>query len=85
MIACITKKNQNETEEDNREQWNEEQKKVLEFIRQNGPAHVKDLQAATRFKSRAQFLKEVLNPLLESGVVFREGNSRSPASTIVLR
>lgn len=86
LFDCLYhEKDQNETEEDNREQWNEEQKKVLEFIRQNGPAHVKDLQAATRFKSRAQFLKEVLNPLLESGVVFREGNSRSPASTIVLR
>lgn len=86
LFDCLYhESDQAEAEEDNKEHWNEEQRKAIEFLKQNGPTHVKDLQAATRYKSRAQFLKEVLNPLLESEVAFRNGNNRSPASTIVLR
>lgn len=62
-----------------------DQEKVLVFLRTEGPQQVKELQKATRFKSRAQFLREVLNPLLESGVVYRDGSPKSPQARIHLR
>ena len=59
-------------------------KRVLELLQAEGPKHVKELQAVTDYKSRSQFLREILNPLIESGVVYREGNIKSPKSLIVL-
>lgn len=70
--------------DDGKKQWSMDQMAVLSMLRAKGPCLVKDLQAATKYRSRAQFLKEVLTPLLESGTVSRNGNSRSPVSRIVL-
>lgn len=58
--------------------------KVIELLKES-PMTVKDLQAETRFKSRSRFLTEVLNPLLEKGVAFREGNIKSPTAIIRLK
>ena len=49
-----------------------------------GPKTVKALQAETHYKSRAGFLKEVLNPLIENGIVYRDGNAKSPTAVIKL-
>lgn len=50
-----------------------------------GPRSVKELQAITPYKSRSRFLDEVLDPLLESDVVYRDGKPKSPTSLIRLR
>lgn len=70
--------------EDEKEELTD-QEKVLAFLRTEGPQQVKELQKVTRFKSRAQFLREVLNPLLESGAVYRDGSPKSPQARIHLR
>ena len=57
--------------------------KVLELLK-TGPKSTKDLQAATAYKSRSVFLKEVINPLIESNKIYRDGNSRSPKALIKL-
>lgn len=86
LFDCLYNDNESVAADDSHEgQWSEEQKKVLSMLRENGPCRVKDLQAVTRYKSRAQFLKEVLDPLINSGTVYRDGSSRSPASRITLR
>ncbi len=56
--------------------------KVVELLRLEGPKPVRELQDVTNYKSRSQFLTEVINPLLESGIVVREGNAKSPKSVI---
>lgn len=59
--------------------------KIVELLRSEGPKPVKELQKATNYKSRSQFLKEIINPLLEAGSVIREGNLKSPKSVIRLK
>ena len=58
--------------------------KVIELLKES-PKPVKYLQAVTRFKSRSRFLAEVLNPLMEKGVVYRKGSAKSPTSVIKLK
>ena len=61
-----------------------DKEKVIWLLKES-PMPVKDLQAATRFKSRSRFLTEILNPLIEKGVVYREGNPKSPTAVIKLK
>ena len=58
--------------------------RIVELLRSEGPKPVKELQEVTNYKSRSQFLTEVINPLLETGTVIREGNVKSPKSVIKL-
>lgn len=59
--------------------------KVLELLRTEGPKRVKELQAVTNYKSRSQFLTEVINPLIIDGTIYRDGNVKSPTALIKLR
>lgn len=61
-----------------------DKEKVLELLR-TGPCAVKELQAVTHYKSRSIFLKEVLNPLINDGVIYRDGNPRSTKSLIKMK
>lgn len=57
--------------------------KVLEFLR-SGPKRIKELQAITKYKSRSRFLEEIINPLLESRKIQRDGNAKSPTAVFQL-
>jgi len=57
--------------------------KVMELLK-IGPKTIKELQVAIGFKSRTQFLKNVINPLIESKKIYRDGNIKSPYSLIKL-
>ncbi len=59
--------------------------KVLELLRTEGPKHVKELQAATNYKSRSQFLTEIINPLIVDEIIYRDGNIKSPTAFIKLK
>ena len=59
--------------------------KILEKLKAEGPQPIKELQDITKYKSRSQFLREVVNPLLETGILVREGNVKSPKSLVRLR
>ena len=52
---------------------------------QDGPASVKDLQTLSQYKSRSIFLKEVLNPIIEADLIYRDGNFKSPTALIRLK
>lgn len=58
--------------------------RVIEKLKSEGPQPIKELQSITNYKSRSQFLQEIINPLLEDGVLIREGNTKSPKSLIRL-
>ena len=57
---------------------------VLEMLRTEGPQPVKALQAMTSYQSRSQFLVEVIDPLIEAGLIYRDGNIKSPKAIIKL-
>ena len=59
--------------------------RIVELIRSEGPKPIKELQEVTSYRSRSQFLTEVINPLLEAGIVIRDGNIKSPKSVIRLK
>ena len=59
--------------------------KVIEMLRTEGAKHVKELQAVTNYKSRSQFLTEIINPLIENGLIYRDGNVKSPKALIKLK
>ena len=61
-----------------------DKEKVLELLR-TGPCAVRELQAVTHYKSRSIFLKEVLNPLINDGVIYRDGNPKSTKSLIKMK
>lgn len=58
---------------------------ILETLKTDGPKSVKELQLLTKYNSRSQFLKEVINPLMESDVIYRDGNAKSPTALIRLK
>ena len=59
--------------------------RIVELLRAEGPKPVKELQEVTSYKSRSQFLKDIINPLLDAEIVIREGNVKSPKSVIKLK
>ena len=44
---------------------------IVEILKKEGPKLVKDLQARTKYKSRSQFLAEVIKPLIEANIIQR--------------
>lgn len=62
-----------------------DEEKVIAILKMEGPKPVKDLQDVFQYKSRSQFLKEVINPLMDSGKIYRDGNIKSPTALIKLR
>ena len=62
-----------------------EDQKVLELLRTEGPKRVKELQEVANYKSRSQFLTEIINPLIMEGIIYRDGNVKSPTALIKLK
>lgn len=56
--------------------------KIIAKLKMEGPKSVKELQEALHYRSRSQFLKDVLNPMMESGDIYRDGKPKSPTSLI---
>lgn len=59
--------------------------KIIELLKAEGAKPVKELQAVTNYKSRSQFLAEVINPLIEADVIYRDGNVKSPTALIKIK
>ena len=60
-------------------------KKVVAILKMEGPKSVKELQEILQYRSRSQFLKDVINPLIKSGDIYRDGKPKSPTSLIKIR
>ncbi len=58
---------------------------IVEILRKEGPKLVKDLQGRTKYKSRSQFLSEVLKPLMDEDIIYRDGNPKSPTALIKIK
>jgi len=61
------------------------EEKVIAILKMEGPKPVKELQEAFEYKSRSQFLNEIINPLIDAGKIYRDGNIKSPRALIKLR
>lgn len=56
--------------------------RIIAILSTEGPKSVKELQEALNYNNRGHFLKNVLNPMLEEGVVYRDGKPKSPYAQI---
>lgn len=59
--------------------------KVIAILKLEGPKPVKELQETLKYRSRSQFLKDVINPLMEAGTIYRDGRAKSPTSLIKIK
>lgn len=59
--------------------------KVMAILKMEGSKPVKELQMSLKYRSRSQFLNEVINPLIESGDIYRDGKPKSPTSLIKIK
>ena len=59
--------------------------KVMQILKAYGPKSVKELQSYTKYNSRSQFLAEVINPLIDAGVIFRDGKPKSPTALMKIK
>ena len=59
--------------------------KLVAILKMEGPTSVKELQEAMNYHSRSKFLKDVVNPLIESGEIYRDGKPKSPTSLIRIK
>lgn len=62
-----------------------DEEKVVAILKMEGPKPVKELQEFLGYRSRSQFLREVLNPLMESERIYRDGKPKSPTALIKLK
>ena len=59
--------------------------KVWKLLKENGPMKVKDLQCAYGYSNRSRFLKDVINPMIERGDIYRDGSTKSPTAVIKIK
>ena len=59
--------------------------KVLAILKMEGPKPIKELQMSLNYRSRSQFLNEVINPLMKSGEIYRDGKPKSPTALIKIK
>ncbi len=84
LNLCLQDKLYNDSEQALEMAKMSDSERIIELLKVEGSKPVKELQEVTNYKSRSQFLVEVINPLLEAGIVIREGNIKSPKSVIKL-
>lgn len=61
-----------------------DKEKVLEVLKSEGPMPIKELQEIMGYNSRTSFLKNVINPLMNEGKIYRDGNPKSKTTVIKL-
>lgn len=59
--------------------------KVMAILKMEGPKPIKELQMSLNYRSRSQFLNEVINPLMKSGYIYRDGKPKSPTALIKIK
>lgn len=58
---------------------------IVLALLENSPKTISELQGFTSYRSRPTFLKNVINPLIEAGKIYRDGNPKSPKSVFKLK
>ena len=58
---------------------------IIKLLKTEGPKPIKELQAVVGYKSRSRFLKEVIDPLIDKNIIYRDGNIKSPTALIKLK
>ena len=59
--------------------------RVIAMLEEEGPKPIRELQAITNYKSRSQFLAEIINPLIKEERIYRDGSDKSPKALIKLK
>ena len=60
-------------------------KEKAEIFLRDGGKTTKELQTLFGYNSRSSFIRDIINPLLNEGVIYRDGNPKSRNTLIKLR
>lgn len=61
-----------------------DKEKVIRLLKRNGPMPVRELQALLNYRNRGVFLDKIINPLINEGIIYRDGSPKSPRTLITL-
>lgn len=62
-----------------------DKERLIALLKMEGPQSVKDLQEKINYTNRSLFLRNVINPLIETNIIYRDGNIKSPNSLIKIK
>ena len=62
-----------------------DKERLIALLKMEGPQSVKDLQEKLNYNNRSLFLRNVINPLIEANIIYRDGNIKSPNSLIKIK
>lgn len=62
-----------------------DKEKLLALLKMEGPSTTKILQEKLNYTNRSLFLRNIINPLIESGMIYRDGKAKSPYSLIKIK
>lgn len=63
----------------------DKKEKLLYILEDSGSMRINDLQYELDYTNRTRFLNDIINPLIEEGEIYRDGNKKSPNSVIRIR
>lgn len=58
---------------------------IITILKAEGAKSVKELQQVLGYSNRTKFLNGVINPMIESGIIYRDGKPKSPTARIKLK
>ena len=85
LNLCLFDKLYNPEDSEIREVGISDTERVIAMLEEEGPKPIRDLQAITNYKSRSQFLAEIINPLIQEEIIYRDGSAKSPKALIKLK
>ena len=62
-----------------------DKERLIALLKMEGPQSVKNLQEKLNYTNRSLFLRNVINPLIEANIIYRDGNIKSPNSLIKIK
>lgn len=63
----------------------DKKEKLLYILEDSGSMRINDLQYELDYTNRTRFLKDIINPLIEEGEIYRDGNKKSPNAVIRIK
>ncbi len=63
----------------------DKKEKLLYILEDSGSMRINDLQYELDYTNRTRFLNDIINPLIEEGEIYRDGNKKSPNSVIRIK
>lgn len=62
-----------------------DREKIVAILKAEGSKTTKELQQVLEYNNRSKFLRNVINPLIQSEIIYRDGNPKSPTARLKIK